>query len=79
MQCNVKCNESEHKINSFIIYLVKTIFKISWVFFCKVYQKQNGISGFRTIDIEIRQSLASLTSIPFPLRSHSIRFIGHAT
>ena len=29
----VKCNESEHKINSFIFYLAKIIFKISWVTF----------------------------------------------
>ena len=29
----VKCNESEHKISSFIIYLAKIIFKISWVTF----------------------------------------------
>ena len=31
VKCIVKCNESEHKINSFIIYLAKIIFKISWV------------------------------------------------
>ena len=39
-------------------------------------------SGFRAIDGLQRAfwdetGLASLTSIPFPPRSHSIRFIGH--
>ena len=29
----LNANESEHKINNFIIYLAKIIFKISWVTF----------------------------------------------
>ena len=52
VKCIVKCNESEHKINSFIIYLAKIIFKISWVtFFVKFTKNKMGYaSGFRAIE-----------------------------
>ena len=78
IKCIVKCNECEHTITSFIIYLAKIIFKISRVTKTKwdrllVFAQQTVYN----VRCEMRQGSASLTSIPFPLHSHSIRFIGH--
>ena len=80
VKCILKCNESEHNINSCIIYLAKIIYLKSHglhIFVKFTKNKMGYASGFRAINglpraLWDKTGSASLTNIPFPLCSHSI-------
>ena len=53
VKCIVKCNESEHKLNSFVIYLAKIIYLKSrglQTFVKLTKNKMEYASAFRAID-----------------------------
>ena len=56
VKCIVKCNKSEHKINSFIIYLANLV---SYIFVKFTKTKMGYASGFRAMDSLPRQVKSS--------------------